>query len=237
MVKYFTLMTPGANQETGEFRRWFLREHAPQVLLHCAGLRRCIVNLRDPAPPIDNMPQLAQGGGPRRRYQVVTEMWFDSPADFTDRDRLYDSPVGRAIEDSLRSRVGEAFTYRVTEYIEKHAHPTLLGERSPGVKMITLCGWKPGLSDREGRLGWEVHGPLALRTHVGFSRYVRNVVEESLTAKAPDYRGIAELQFLTIDDAVQRFFPTPAAARIIEFDTARWMVAYEGAFFAEYVLR
>jgi EthD domain len=238
MVKYFTLITPGANQDAGEFRRWFLREHAQQVLRHCAALRRCIVNLREPAPPIENMPQLAQGGGPRRRYQVVTEMWFDSTADFIDRDRLYDSAAaGRTIEDSLMSRVGEAFTYRVTEHIEKDAHPTLLGERSPGVKMITLFGWKQGLTGDEGRLGWEVHGPLALRTHVGFSRYVRNVAEESLTANAPDYRGIAELQFLTMDDAVHRFFPSPAAARIIEFDTARWMVAYEGAFFAEYVLR
>jgi hypothetical protein len=40
-----------------------------------------------------------------------------------------------------------------------------------------------------------------------------------------------------MDDAVHRFFPSPAAARIIEFDTARWMVAYDGAYFGEYVLR
>jgi len=238
MVKYFTLITPGSNQDAAGFRQWFLREHAPQVLRHCPGLRRCIVNLREPAPSIENMPHFEQSGGPRRRYQVVTQMCFDSAADFTDRARLYDSPAaGRAIEEALASRVGEAFTYRVTENIEKDAHPALLGERSPGVKMIPLAGWKQGLTDKEGRLAWEVHGPLALLTHVGFSRYVRNVVEESLTPGAPEDRGIGELQFLTMDDAVSRFFPTPAAARIIEFDTARWMVAHDGAFFGEYVLR
>jgi EthD domain len=238
VVKYFTLITAGLGQDSAAFRQWFLREHAPMVLRHSPRLRRCIVNLREPAPSIENMPSFEQGEGSRRRYQVVTQMSFDAPEDFTDRARLYDSPAaGRAMEEALVARVSEAFTYRVTENIEKDAHPTLPGERSPGVKMIPMAGWKQGLTDREGRLAWEVHGPLALRTHTGFSKYVRNVVEESLTPGAPDYRGIGELQFLTTDDAVHRFFPSPAAARIIEFDTARWMVAYEGAFFGEYVLK
>jgi hypothetical protein len=238
MVKYFTLITAAAGQDAAKFRQWSLREHAPAVLRHCPRLRRFVVNLREPAPPIENMPRLEEGGGTRRRYQAVTQMWFDTPEDFTDPARLYNSPTaGRAIEDALAARTGEAFTYRVTENVEKDAHPTLAGERSVGIKMITLAGWKRGLTDREGRLAWEVHAPLALRSHTGFSRYIRNVVEEWLTPGAPDYRGIAELQFLTVDDAVHRFFPSPAAARIIEFDTARWMVSYEGAYFAEYVLK
>lgn len=238
MVRYFTLITPAAGQDSATFRQWFLREHAPAVLRHCPRLRRCVVNLREPAPPIENMPSLESGPGPRRRYQVVTQMCFDMAEDFTDPARLYDSPAaGRALEEALMARVGEAFTFRVTEIVEKNAHRTLPGERSPGVKMIPLAGWKPALTDREGRLAWEVHGPLALRTHTGFSKYVRNVVEESLTAGAPNYRGIGELLFLTMDDAVYRFFPSPAAAQIIEFDTARWMLAYDGAFFGEYVLR
>jgi hypothetical protein len=238
MVKYFTLMTAGAGQDNAGFRLWFLREHAPKVLAHCPRLRQYVINLREPAPSIENMPMFEQGAGPRRRYQVVTQMCFDAAQDFTDRALLYDSAAaGRAIEDELAARVGEAFTYRVSENIEKNAHPALRGERSVGVKMIPLAGWKQGLTDRDGRLAWEVHGPLALRTHTGFSRYIRNVVEESLTPGAPDYRGIGELQFLTLEDAVHRFFPSPAAARIIEFDTARWMVAYDGAFFGEYVVR
>jgi hypothetical protein len=238
MVKYFTLITAGVGQDSAAFRRWFLREHAPMVLRHCPRLRRCVVNLREPAPSIENMPSLEQGDGPRRRYQVVTQMCFESAEDFTDRARLYDSPsAGRAIEEALMAKAGEAFTFRATENIEKDAHPTLLGERSPGAKMLSIAGLKPGLTPAQWRLAWEVHGPLALRTHTGFSKYVRNVVEESLTPGAPDYRGIAELVFLTMDDAVHRFFPSPAAARIIEFDTARWMVAYDGAYFGEYVLR
>ncbi|HKD69582.1 MAG TPA: EthD domain-containing protein [Candidatus Binataceae bacterium] len=238
MVKFLTLVTAAADQDSAGFRRWFLHEHAPAVLRHCPRLRRCVVNLREPAPAIENMPHFEQGAGPRRRYQAAAEMCFDSAEDFTDRARLYDSPeAGRRIEDALAGKAGEAFTYRVTEVIEKAAHPTRIGERSAGIKMIPLAGWKQGLTDEEGRLAWEVHGPLALRIHTGFSKYVRNVVEQSLTPGAPNYRGIGELQFLTIDDAVHRFFPSPAAARIIEFDTARWMVAYDGAFFSEYVLK
>ncbi len=133
MVKYFTLITAAAGQDVAAFRQWFLREHAPKVLRHCPRLRRCIVNLREPAPSIENMPSFEQGEGPRRRYQVVAQMSFDSAEDFTDRARLYDSPAaGRAMEEPLIARVGEAFTYRVTENIEKDSHPTLPGERSPG---------------------------------------------------------------------------------------------------------
>jgi EthD domain len=238
MVNYFTFITVGTGQDAAGFRQWFLREHAPAILRHCPRLLRFVVNLREPAPAIDNMPALEQAQGPRRRYQAVTQMGFEAAEDFTDRARLYDSQaVGQTIEDTLRARVGEAFTYRVTDIVEKDAHPTLIGERSAGTKMLSLAGLKKGLSGEEWRLAWEVHGPLALRTHVGLSKYVRNVVEESLTPGAPDYRGIAELQFLAVEDAVRRFFPTPHAARIIEFDTARWMVAYEAAYFAEYVLK
>src|SRR5690349_14612260 len=116
MVKYFTLITPGPKQEAAAFRQWFLREHAPTVLRHCPGLRRYVVNLREPAPSIDNMPHFEPGGAVRRRYQVVTQMSLDSAIEFTDRERRYDSSAaGREIEADLTSRVGESFTYRVTE--------------------------------------------------------------------------------------------------------------------------
>lgn len=233
MVKYFTAMTAKANQDPAQFRHWFLREHAAQVLMHCPALRRYIVNLAEPAPAIDYGP-----GYFSRRYQVVTELSFDSPEDFSDRNRLYDSAASaRALESALEERVGESFTYRVTEYIEKDAHPVLLGERTPGVKMIPFIGWKEGLSEREGRLSWEVHGPLALSIHAGFSKYVRNVVEEIITPDAPRYGGIGILQFLTHHDAAHRLLPTPDAARIIAWDIARWIVIHEQFDCAEYVLK
>ena len=233
MVKYFTAMTAKANQDPAQFRHWFLREHAAQVLKHCPSLRRYIVNLAEPAPAIDYGP-----GYFSRRYQVVTEMSFDSPEDFSDRNRLYDSAASaRALQSALEERVGESFTYRVTEYIEKDAHPVLLGERTPGVKMIPFIGWKEGLSEREGRLSWEVHGPLALSIHAGFSKYVRNVVDEIVTPGAPRYGGIGILQFLTHHDAAHRLLPTPDAARIIAWDIARWIVIHEQFDCAEYVLK
>ena len=238
MVTYFTLITAGGGQDAAAFREWFLREHAPAVLRHCPLLRGFVVNLRERAPAVENMPELEQDPGPRRRYQVVTQMQFDAAGDFTDPARLYDSPAaGREIEQALADRAGEAFTYRVTPNVEKDAHPRVLGERALGVKMMTIAGSRRGIGDREWRLAWEVHAPLALRTHTGFSKYVRNVVEEPLTPGAPAYKGMAELIFLTREDAIHRFFPTPAAARIIEFDTRRWMVAMDGGFFGEYVLK
>ena len=69
MVKYFTLMTVKANQDAAQFRHWFLREHAPQVLKHCPSLRRHIVNLAEPAPAIEHGT-----GYSSTRYQVVTDI-------------------------------------------------------------------------------------------------------------------------------------------------------------------
>jgi hypothetical protein len=233
MVKYFTLMTVKANQDAAQFRHWFLREHAPQVLKHCPSLRRYIVNLAEPAPAIEHGT-----GYSSTRYQVVTEISLDSAEDFSDRNRLYDSSASaRNLESALETWVGESYTYRVTEYVEKDAHPIFFGERSPGVKMIPFIGWKEGLSEKEGRLGWEVHGPLALSIHVGFSKYVRNVVEEIITLGAPRYGGIGILQFVTHNDAIHRLLPTPDAARIIAWDIARWLVIHGQFDCGEYVLK
>jgi hypothetical protein len=233
MVKYFTLITPNAGQNPEQFRRWFLREHAPQVIKHCPSLRRYVVNLAEPAPAIGHGAAYSS-----TRHQVVTEMSFESSEDFFDRNRLHDSSgSARALEAALETRVEESFSYRVTEYVEKDAHPVLFGERSPGVKMIPFIGWKEGLSEKEGRLAWEIHGPLALSIHVGFSKYVRNVVEEIVTPGAPRYGGIGILQFLTHEDAARRLLPTPDAAQIIAWDIARWIVIHGQFDCGEYVLK
>jgi hypothetical protein len=236
MAKYFTLITAASNADAAEFRHWFLTEHAPQVVRSCPNLHRCIVNLRDqPLPATDNMVALVEGP-PAPQFDVITEMWFDS-AEQIGNGRMYGAgPAAQRLEADLAARAGKCFVYRVTENVEKDAHPVLRGERSQGVKLIPLIGWKDGLTDTEGRLGWEVHGPLALRTHVGFSKYVRNVVDEVLTPDAPRYGGIGVLQFLTIDDAIHRLLPTPDAGQIIAFDTARWLVVYDNSYFVEYVL-
>jgi hypothetical protein len=233
MVKYFTAMTANSRRDPAEFRNWFLREHAAQVLKHCPALRHYVVNLSEPGVAIGNGPSYSSS-----RYHVVTETSFDSAEDFADRRRRYDSGASaQALESALEDWVAESFTYRVSEYVEKDAHPVLPGERSPGVKMIPFIGWKEGLSDREGQLSWEIHGPLALSIHVGFSKYVRNVVDEIITAGAPRYGGIGILQFLTHEDAVNRLLPTVEAASIIGWDIARWIVIHEQFDCGEYVLK
>jgi EthD domain len=237
MAKYFSLITAASEADAAEFRRWFLTEHAPQVARWGANLHRYMINLREePLPAADNMMALAEGP-PAPRFEVITEMWFDSSEPIRDGQIYGVGQDAQRLQAALAARAGKCFLYRVTENVEKDAHPVLRGERSQGVKMIPLIGWKDGLSDAEGRLGWEVHGPLAMRTHVGFSKYVRNVVDEVLTPDAPRYGGIGVLQFLTRDDAIHRLLPTPDAGRIIAFDTARWLVVHDNSYFAEYVLK
>jgi hypothetical protein len=222
-MKFFTLISAAAGQDKKQFQQWFLREHAPMVLEHARGLKRCIVNLVDTEPPpVENIGFVAPDAP--APYDVITEMWLGSPNDFKDRAKLYGSAANTdAVEKHLAARAGAVYSYRVTEIIEKDRTAPKAGERTSGLKTVIPLFWKPELPDDDGRNGWQVHGTIALRTHVGMSKYVRNLVEEVLTEGAPAYQGIGELHFASADDMRYGMFPSPHALEVIAFDTARWL--------------
>ena len=236
-MKFFTLINAAPGQDKKQFREWFLKEHAPMVLEHARGLRRYIVNLVDtPPPPVENMGFVAPEA--EAPYDVITEMWFGSPAEFKDRTRLYGSAANAgAVEKHLSSKAGQTFSYRVTETIEKDEAARSAGQRTAGLKSVIPLFWQSGLSDDEGRNGWQVHATIALRTHVGMSKYVRNLVEEVLTEGAPPYPAIGELHFATADDMRYGLMPTPHSLEVIAFDTARWLGPVAQHYSSEWVLK
>ena len=236
-MKFITLITAAKGQDPRQFQNWYLKEHAPLVLEHAGRIGRYIVNLVDVAPPeVEGTVAIGQATSPV--HNVITEMWLDSPEDFKDRTRLYGSAsAADTVDKHLGSRVAQSFAYRVTEIVEKDRLIVRLGERSPGLKNIIPINWLPGLSVDQGRMGWQVHGPLALRTHTGMSKYVRNLVEEVLTPGAPAYPGIGELHFATADDMKYGTFPRPGDLEIIAFDTARWLGVTCQHYCSEYVLK
>jgi hypothetical protein len=236
-MKFFTLICAAAGQDKKQFQQWFLKQHAPMVLEHAPGLQRYIVNLADTEPPpVENIGFVAPEA--EAPYDVITEMWLGSPEDFKDRTRLYGSVANAdAVAKHLSSKAGQIFSYRVTENIEKDKTAPKPGQRTDGLKSVIPLFWIPGLSVDDGRNGWQVHGTIALRTHVGMSKYVRNLVEEVLTAGAPAYTGIGELHFASADDMRYRLMPTPHSLEVIAFDTARWLGPISNHYCSEWVLK
>lgn len=83
-----------------------------------------------------------------------------------------------------------------------------LGERSPGVSLITSFRKKRGLEHAAFVREWhEHHTPLALETHP-LAGYVRNAVHETHDAGAPGWDGIVLESFATDADLLDplRFF-------------------------------
>jgi len=106
----------------------------------------------------------------------------------------------------------EVFGYRVDESIPLAIERTWpLGERSPGVVLLTLLVKHPEL-DREAFMHeWHgVHTPKALRIHPMWG-YVRNVVRERLTDSTPPFDGVVEEHYRTLADVMNpvRMFGGP----------------------------
>jgi hypothetical protein len=236
-MKFFTLISAAAGLDKRQFQQWFVREHAPMVLERARGLKRYIVNLVDTQPPaVDNIGFVAPDAP--APYDVITEMWLGSPLEFKDRTRLYGSAANAdEVEKHLAAKAGQVSSYRVTEIIEKDRTVPRVGERTSGLKTVIPLCWKPELSDDDGRNGWQVHAAIALRTHVGMSKYVRNLVEEVLTEGAPAYQGIGELHFAAAADMRYGMFPSPHALEVIAFDTARWLGPVAQHCCSEWVLK
>jgi hypothetical protein len=124
----------------------------------------------------------------------------------------------RVEEPARGDRIGEVLGeiadrvagYRVAESIpldwERPSWPA--GERTPGVKLVTLFDKPKDLSDADFFHEWhDVHTPLSLEIHPLW-RYVRNAVEDRVTPAGPTFRGIVEETFRSLEDVTdpERFY-------------------------------
>jgi hypothetical protein len=93
-MKIISFIAARHDQDLGEFRRWFLNEHAPQLIEHWPALKRYIVNLADMTPNVGTeLASMFKGTFPvDNPYEVSTEMWFETAEDYTDLSRRYRLP-------------------------------------------------------------------------------------------------------------------------------------------------
>jgi hypothetical protein len=120
MVKLVFLCRRRPDVDHARYAALLLQGHVPLALRHHPTMRKYVVNLvegtRAGAEPLDSIGELS----------------FDTLDDF--RDRLYDSPAGRAvIERDVAGFMGGAHAYVTHERVQKEPGTMgPLGERSPG---------------------------------------------------------------------------------------------------------
>jgi len=166
-----------------DLRRSLLEGCAPQLLRH--GARRLQMNIADDRADVRSP---APGVPFERPLSAAVNVWLDSV-----EERF-------ACEDELRRAGFLIAGFHVEEQIyteyggNRHAGPRDWpdGERSPGVLAVTLME-RPRRLDREEWIRrWHGRQSPMSEAMQPRSRYVRNVVIQSLTPGAPPFEGIVE---------------------------------------------
>ena len=165
---------------------------------------------------------LRPGGEPM--FDAVLEAWFDGE--------------GEPQFGAKAGLTGSFHNYAIEEFVEKPATcDWAVGDRSPGVKSFFLALRHPSLTHDEMAKYWgEQHAPLAVRIHIGMWRYTRNVVSRALTPEAPDWDGMANLQFRTSEDLRERFYDSAAGRRAIDEDVAKFSGGGRALYTSEWIL-
>jgi uncharacterized protein (TIGR02118 family) len=198
--------------------------HVPLALRHHPTMRKYVVNVVEGVAP--GAPDLDSVGA----------LWFDDVADY--RERLYDSPEGRAIvERDVAGFLGGVDAYATTEHVQvSRGDAPPLGSRTPGAKMICPLRRRPDLTHDAFVAHWlERHVPLARAHHPGLVEYVTNVVDARLSETGEAWDGFAELRFATEAD-LGRMWDSPEGERLVRDDIARfigWTAPYRVAEYVE----
>ena len=99
------------------------------------------------------------------------------------------------------------------------------GERSPGVKQITMFDRRAGIDDTQFFARWHgSHTPLTFDVHP-VCLYVRHAVARPLTDGAPRWRGIVEEGLRTVEDLTDpmRYFSAGGSREALERNVKRVM--------------
>jgi uncharacterized protein (TIGR02118 family) len=203
--------------------------------LDATGFRRDLWACVDEAPPSphrilnlvefspEDCSQPAHPGYPD--FDAAEERWFDSERDLERYCKSYRKPACASV----------VFHYQVAENVRKEGPKRMPGQRTPGVKQLYLTLRAPGQSHADFVRHWrDVHGPLALRRHVGMSKYVQNVVARKFGAGAPEIDGIPELHFASLDDACNRRYDSAEGKAAIAADRPNFVTRSIPLFCGEY---
>ena len=177
MEKLVYLLTADADASGADLREGLIAKAAPA--LRDAGASQISVNVND--------EHVAQG-------EAVTISRCDPPIRAMVSFWMQNADDRAPCEAALAPHAAELSGYLVVES-RPLVHEPPIGERAPGVNMVTCIQRKPGLSDAEFFERWnDEHKQVALETQSTFA-YVRNAVARKLGGDGVAWSGIVEEGF------------------------------------------
>ena len=169
------------------------------------------VNVVD--PDVDMSAVVAASAGDR--VGATVGIWLDS---------LDDRGPYEAVLDRVADKVAG---YLVTESVplayDGRTWPD--GERSPGVKQITMFDKRSDIDDAQFFARWHgSHAPLTFEVHP-VCLYVRHAVARAVTDGAPPWRGIVEEGLREVEDLTDpmRYFSAGGSPDALEHNVKRVM--------------
>ena len=209
-MTYMLFLRATKTRPAKEFQEWYLKEFAPALQDRCGEIRSHIVNLTEPGP--EELRLSHDSLDPQARYDVVAQIRWN----------------GEGFKAALRDICAELdrwadvkHAYRVSDTVILDKEPAR-AQSLPGYKLLRELLFYEDLSDAAAKRCWAHHANLALKVHIGMTRYVQHWIEEVLTS-GPATRGISELYFPTRDELVQRYYESPRGRDEVVHDTAHFI--------------
>ena len=155
------------------------------------------------------------GVSARERVGATVGLWLDS----LDDRGPYEAVLGRA----AHRVAGYLVTESVPLAYEQRTWPD--GERSPGVKQVTMFDKRSDIDDAQFFARWHgSHTPLTFEVHP-VCLYVRHAVARAVTDGAPPWRGIVEEGLREVEDLTDpmRYFSAGGSRDALEHNVKRVM--------------
>lgn len=209
MIKSMLFLGAQENQTAAQFEAAYLGEHAERLAaMDC--IHRLVENvLRQPTP---EMIDAGWGWGSNDETGIlaIDEIWTDDDVDVL---ALYEG------ENVICA-------YVVDQYDQKKCLEPIMpiGEKSPWLKRMGLLR-KPADMRMQDFFGYwkDIHGPKALKIHIGAVQYEQNRFVKVLKEKEGEpWHGSMSLYYFSINDFRYAHFSFPGAQQIIAEDVANF---------------
>ncbi len=209
-------------------KTWALNELGPRLIESEQSIQRLIVNLAVPAPA--NGPYGTDESLEGDDFDVVLQLWFNQPEE--------SQSVMQSLERDFLERADSWHGYRITDTeVINRTLPTRDGP-TPGLKLIRGLYLFDDLPDTAAKRMWSHHSALAVKVHVGLSRYARHWVDEVLTVGSPAIRGLSDLHFPSEEALRERYFDSPRGREEIWHDIGHFIKSGTKRFYGqEWILK
>lgn len=222
MYKITVMVGPKENQTPEEFKEYYLNEHAKALLDHVE-VKRYLCNILE--EPSQELLDAGWGwaGATDKDYWAIDQVWCEI------EDIMDWYPEGSNIVGAFSS---DELVMRPCEYSCE------AGEKSHWLKRITFMTRQADMRQYDFFQHWEhIHGPLAIKHHIGAGIYVQDRITNTLKADKESWDAIVTLAYWNTEAFKFGHFSRPESAQEIKDDCAHWIDILDANLVSEYVMR